>query len=205
MRNLLLTSFLLLTFVSLAVAGPVLTFNEGTGSNGTNQGQSVGWRFNVLNSYTLNWLGWYDQSQDGLGHSHVVGIWDPQGILLTSANLPAGTGPALDGQYRAVPVTPLILSPGSGYIIGGLNFSGSGDRLAYNVDFVINSNLSFSDAMYSDLGGSLVRPTFESGAVNGFFGPMFGYSDAQIPEPSTALLLGSGLLIAGLLRRRFHA
>ena len=49
MRKTLCAALVTLAFlVSDAHASPVLTFNEATGTAGTNQDQSVGWQFNVL-------------------------------------------------------------------------------------------------------------------------------------------------------------
>jgi hypothetical protein len=108
-----------LAFVPACVvwAVPAIQFNEATGGNGTNANQSVGWQFNVLAPITVTGLGWFDQGGDGLGHEHTVGIWGPGGALLTSILVPTGVAASLDGQYRTVPIAPLLLSVGDGYIV----------------------------------------------------------------------------------------
>lgn len=185
-----------------ALATPVLTFDASTGSSGSNQGQSVGWQFDVLAPIVVTGLGWFDEGGDGLVIGHTVGIWAPDGTLLASVAVPSGVGAALDGQFRTVSIPSLALGVGAGYIVGGENFSANTERLAFNVVQAVNPNISFFDATFSDLGGGFQRPTQFSVADNGFYGPSFSVDDAPIPEPATLLLFGSGLLGLAARRRR---
>ena len=86
---------LLISGVSRVSAG-VLSFNPATGGSGANQGQSVGWQFNVLSSLTVTDLEWFDPTGTGLSTAHTVGIWNPAGGLVTSALIPAGAAAGLD-------------------------------------------------------------------------------------------------------------
>ena len=183
------------------LAVPVLTFNEASGGDGFNFDQSVGWQFNVLNPITITGLGWFDEGANGLGHSHTVGIWNPAGTLLDSVLIPAGLGTPLDGQFRTIAITPIVLAPGAGYIVGGENFGSSGDRLASDVTQAIDPRIGYIDATFSTLNSGFVRPTFFSVATTGFYGPSF-----SIPEPSGialgAMALGGLVGFVRLLRRR---
>lgn len=200
-------SRLAVMFLGVSVMGfgvPILTFNEATGSNGANQNQNVGWQFNVVTSLTVTGLGWFDEGQNGLGISHEVGIWNSSGTLLTSAVVPAGTVAVLDGQFRMVPITPIVLAVGTGYIVGGLNTSASGDRLAFDVTQVVDARITFVDATFSELTATFGRPTQFSVATTGFYGPMFAAGGTVVPEPGSLLMLlsGIGIVAAGRSRAR---
>jgi hypothetical protein len=187
----------------------VLTFNEATGGSGANQNQSVGWQFNVLTSLTVTDLEWYDPTRNGLSTEHMVGIWDSAGALLTSALIPAGAAAGLDGMFRFVLVTPVVLPVGNGFVVGGENFAANTDRLACGsggscdglLAQTLDPRLSFVNATFSLIGTGFTDPTNFSGAHEGFYGPSF--SASAVPEPSSLLLLGSAALgLAGVIRRK---
>jgi hypothetical protein len=200
-----LQTFLLSFWLTAAagVAAPVISFDEGTGTTGSNNNQAVGWQFNVLSPLTVTGLGWFDQGQDGLSISYEVGIWNPAGTLLTSVVVPAGTVAPLDGQYRMVALAlGLSLGVGDGYIIGGLNSSSSLDRLAGNVSHTVDPRIAYVDAVFSGTSG-FVRPVSFSSATTGFYGPMFAAeADSEIPEPSTLALGAAGLVALWVARKR---
>ena len=156
----------------------------------------------MLSPVTVTGLGWFDENHDGLGIAHEIGIWDSAGNLLVSATVPNGTVGTLDVQYRTVSVSPLDLEVGAGYVVGGLNASNTGDRLAATVTFTIDPRLAFNHATSSDFTATFGEPTNNSVALNGFFGPMFeiGATDA-VPEPGTVALAGISLLVLTALQR----
>jgi hypothetical protein len=178
--GLLSTIFLLIGVAAPAASAPAITINEATGVGGANQNQTVGWQFDVVTPVVVSGLGWFDEGANGLGTAHTVGIWAPNGTLLTSVLVPAGTGAPLDGQYRIADIPDILLPVGTGYIIGGENFSTSNDRLVANALQVVDPRIHFVDATFSLVGSGFVRPTYFSIADTGFEGPMA----ALVPEPA---------------------
>lgn len=178
-------------------ATPVVTFNEATGGSGANQNQSVGWQFDVVSPIVVTALGWFDSGADGLSVSHTIGIWASNGQLLASAVVPAGTSASLDGQFRVVPITPFTLAAGSGYIVGGENFSSSTDRLVANATQTVDPHLSYVHPTFANLDAGFTRPTMVSMQSSGFYGPSF----STVPEPSSFLLVTVGAFLCVGLRR----
>ena len=182
-KHLALAAFASALWNGPALAGlNVIEFDEETGSNGTNSNQSVGWQFDVLEPITVQALTWFDEDQDGLSVAHETGIWNPAGTLLVSVVIPAGTAADLRGVWRSVPVSPVVLTPGNGYIVGGFNGSPLTDRLAFNVVHTfVHPSINYVDATFSGINGIFERPTSFSGAETGFYGPSFQLSLG--PEP----------------------
>ena len=190
---------------SRVAADPVVTFNPATGGSiPTHFNRSLGWQFNVNTSLTVVGLGWFDNGANGLEVGHTVGIWDPSGALLASVFVPAGTVAPLDGQFRTVAIAPLVLPVGVGYIVGGEDFETNLERIAFNVTQTVDSHITYIGAAFSDNSG-FTRPTNLSFVTTGgFYGPSFSVNGpATVPEPTTMLLLGSGLAgIAFKVRKR---
>jgi hypothetical protein len=194
---------LFLNVLALPAHAGVLTFNETTGGNGTNANQTVGWEFNVLRPITVDDLEWYDPNRTttGLSTAHMVGIWSPTGILLTSVLIPAGTAAPLDGMFASESVTPLTLAVGNGYVVGGQNFSTNTDRLACGngmggncggpLTETLDPRLAFVNTNFSTITpvSMFVEPILVSSGLQGFFGPSF--SAVAVPAPS----IGNGLFV----------
>jgi hypothetical protein len=185
-------------FLSHEVVGaPVLSFDEATGGSGLHSDISLGWRFNVSQSVTLEGLGWFDEHADGLQNAHTVGIWSPTGILLVSSTVPAGTLAPVDGQFRTAAVAPIVLLPGNGYIVGGQSFAADAERLACgnsdpgSVCFAqmtqtLDPRVQWTAATISN-GAAFQRPSMVRVSSQGYYGPSF--SVQAVPEPSTFVTL----------------
>ena len=95
---------------------------------------------------------------------------------------------------------------GNGYMIGGQNFTTSGDRLAFDVTQTVDSRIRRIDATFSGLNGIFERPTQFSAANTGFYGPMFATQTTTATlEPGSMAFLAGGIacLFAGRRFRRF--
>lgn len=214
----ILAACLVIGLSAPASATPAITFVETTGGTVTpNSDQTVGWMFNVLSPLTVTGLGWFDEGHDGLAVSHAIGLWNPLGTMLATIVAPAGTVAPLDVQYRMMPIAPLGLAPGDGYIIGGLDSSQNPERTACGgqvlggpcgapLSQTVDPLITFVDATAALVGTGFQRPTIvvAPGSV-GFYGPMFALQAGEpvpVPEPSTSLLLGAALSGLVLLSRR---
>jgi len=196
MRQLILLSAFA---ASSAMATAVLSFNTSGASSGGEYDQSVGWEFTVNSTITVTGLGWYDQNGDGLQMAHEVGIWNSTGTLLTSGTVAAGTTDPLDGLFRTVSISSIVLTPGT-YIVGGENFSTNTEQLAFGVTPTTISSISFVGGEFSAADGIFEEPTNLTGNSNCCWGPSFSVS--AVPEPGAVALCGFGLLMLGVVAYR---
>jgi hypothetical protein len=172
----------------------------------SNGSWSLGWSFNVLNPFSVNQLGFYDDLGNGLAESHEVGLWDPFGTLLASATVPSGTGSTLMGFFRMVNIAPITLSAGLDYRIAAV--SGS-ERYTWDPNGLTTyADLQFGTGVYAPelcCTTDLLYPTWET-ADAGYFGPNLGSDEGILtstaPEPVSVLRVGTGLLGVFVVRRR---
>ena len=196
-------SFLLLTVFAAGslLADPVLSFDTSTALGVNFNTLTIGWKFNVLSPTTVTGLGWFDQGLDGLQQQHEVGIWNSTGTLLASAFVQAGTTDPLDGVFRTATITPLILSPGTNYTVGGMYFA-KGDQADYGVAPPPKSNITFVGGVYSGTDPTFERPTVSTLVADCCWGPSFS-DGVAVPEPvGASVFLAIGVLAAALRARR---
>ncbi len=176
---------------------------------------SLGWSFNVLNSFTVSQLGFYDHLADGLTDSHDIGLWDPFGSLIASATVQAGTGSTLMGFFRMVNIAPISLAAGNDYRIAAVT---GRDAFTWNPGgFTTDPNLQYVRSSW--VGASSLRYPTSTNSPTGYFGANLGIGEVQLgegelrvideeilistaPEPMSVLLVGTGLLGVFVLRRR---
>jgi len=188
------------------LADPVLTFNSSGALSGDNYNQTVGWEFDVLSTITVDGLGWFAEGAAGLPTSHEIGIWNSSGTLVASGTVASGTADPLDGLFRTVSITPVVLTPGV-YIIGGQNFSTNTEQLAFGVSPETASSISFITGEFID--GGFAEPTTATGDSNCCWGPSFSVESggvSLVPEPAWGgFVLAFGLAGMVFVRRRKSA
>ena len=207
MKKLLLlaASAALLAASAAQAASPAITIDNLTGQALANPPFTLGWSFTTNSDVTVDQLGLFDDSQDGLTNRFELGLWDDAGALLTSAFLGSGTSGTLINQFRYVDVADVVLARGRKFYIGAYYQDGADALIFPGVaqNFATASYINFGESTF-EFGGSLARPTLTNSSSPGYFGPNFIGTGGVVPEPATwALMIGGfGLAGAGLRRRK---
>jgi hypothetical protein len=202
-RIILCLTVLLFGVVSQVKGSPILDF---VGGNALSPGGDTigGWEFNVTSLITVDGLGFWDEGSNGLSGSHAIGLWNSDGTLLlafttiNNASTPVNsTSP--DGRWLFNDIPDLVLLPGT-YVLGATFLDNDPDQARLEATATTISSITFVQARQRTFTSSLAFPDEPIGVVNdGVFGPNL---EVAVPEPTTMLLVGSGLLgLAGFRRK----
>ncbi|RYF70910.1 MAG: hypothetical protein EOO39_14865 [Cytophagaceae bacterium] len=174
-----------------------------TGGNvNTLGGFMYGWSFNVISaSVSVDGLGIWDESSNGLVNDHAIGLWNAAGTLLTSttvmnANSSASSSTSSAGRWLFTDIPPLSLQTGN-YTVGALYATGGDEWRDSTVNSTV-TGITYVERLYST-GSTFRRPTTQNGGgTSGYFGPNFRLgSGTVVPEANTVILLGFALPMIG--------
>ena len=201
-----------LTAIALGLVVPIAHADNTaitlTSSFDSSRDYSLGFTFSPTANIDVTSLGSYFGSfaTDQQGTS----IWDSSNNLLVSATV-TGDGDPTEG-FQFASITPIELLAGQTYTISaatnGDNYAITNGGGAPGDGFNVGSDITYLAHVEAGCSGSnACFPSGNYGTNFAVFGANFTYTggaNSPVPEPSTFLMLGSGLVgLAGLVRRKF--
>jgi len=193
---------------ALNISPALQAISPGTVGGDPSFSGSLGYNFSLSQPSAVSALGFYDDLEDGLLSSHMVGIFDATTqALLISGTLPSGSGSALQAGFRWLSVPLQVLNAGS-YVIAATS---SGDPAGFDpflydgFDPVVSAGFSLGTAslLQSGSGSVVAFPSTDEGLPYGFIGPNFASPPA--PGPLPVLGVAGALAWSRRLRSRLSA
>jgi hypothetical protein len=138
-------SFIFVAFTSINQAlaqRPAFDFEDRMARVSTSGAASrmVGWEFTANAPIIVSHLGYFDAGNngnptappDGLFRAYPMGVWRPDGTLLTQGTVQAGTASPEFQSYRYADVPDVTLAPGQNYIVAGFLPEGNYSQQTYD-------------------------------------------------------------------------
>jgi hypothetical protein len=164
-----------------------------------------GWQFVPVKDLLVSAIGFGDVGRDGLAVSHQVALFRVADSQLL-ASVSVSSSDTLQGFYRYAAIPQVALSAGVAYqLVAGLPSVLDAEvtvTLATTVfnDVIWQGFSSGNGAMPMPVGTTTNPLIFDDGHFTRVSSSMLYEPATPIPEPSTYLLLGSGLLVIALRR-----
>jgi hypothetical protein len=208
-RKAIVAATALLASIGAANATPELGLDfTGTPTVFGSSEWNLGYAFTANSNITVAALGNMDfGALTSLSQPQQVGLWDSSGNLLASAFV--GAGSMQVGEWAFTSITPVLLTAGQTYLVGGQGGASYAGELPVSVD----PNITYVGSRFFFIGNTsnspLVEPIdsdgFNSPSDAGWFGGNIELASASVgavPEPITLSLFGAGLAGAVAMRRR---
>ena len=179
-------------------------------------GFSLGSKFTVgSTNLEVTALGIYDVTGGGFFQSHEVGLWDVTAgnTQVADVTIPIGTSAVLLNGFRYIDVSsPVDLIAGDQYILAAfypvgqvfgvndqlLDCCGAGTNAGTSAGFG-SFQAAFTTSGLGTSAGHLTEPNGTTAGTD-YVGPNFVF--VVVPEPSSSAVLGLGLIVLALRRRR---